>query len=382
MKAYDNKAASDTMAPPAKVNSMQALMRLRPPVGSEWSVVAYTLNRDIIHEDGTVDDLYGVVFPLGSFHDKKEAEKHAKSVIELSKHPGVSVVRYGYPKRLTPKFDPNTVIDVPLDMKGKLMELESAQYKREREEYERRAKIERDIMKESEEETNPDSIEHFKRQVYLAIKNRATYQYHSREADTAWANYKKREAGVREHYRRHPEHETVWLPYLREKLIERGELPLYDAMVQAYNEIRTELLDIPESSTNIQQSNTQVSCSNAVSTTSKAPDPSDNVQASCSNGVCTKSTKSPHKNVQVSRSNEVCPVSSSKAPSENVQMSCTNGVCTIASSSKPPRSAQKAQLSCSNGVCTLAPSTNDDIISAEDLSDDENGIISPDELGN
>jgi hypothetical protein len=136
------------------------------------------------------------------------------------------------------------VIDVPVDMKGKLIELESAQYKRENEAYERRAKLEQDITKEAEEETDPDNIEHFKRQCYLAIKNRANYQIHTKEANIAWENYKKREANVREHFSRHPEHETQFLPYFKQKLHERGEQDLYNMIETAYQEIRQELLNL------------------------------------------------------------------------------------------------------------------------------------------
>jgi hypothetical protein len=240
----DNRAGGDIVPPLPKVNSLQALMRLRPKRGNEWCTFAFVLNRDIIKSDGSLDELHAVVFPLGAFDDQLKAEEHAKNIISLTGHPGVISAKYGSPVPLTTKFDPSTVTEVPVDMKGRIIELESSQYKRERDEYEKRVKQERDIMKEAEEETNPDSIEHFKRQCYLAIKNRANFQVHSREADTAWQNYKKREMAVRDHFARHPEHEKDWLPYLKEKLTERGELDLYYGMESAYKEIRDELLGL------------------------------------------------------------------------------------------------------------------------------------------
>ena len=242
-----NRAAGDIIQSTPKINSLQAIMRLRPKVGSEWSTIAFVLNRDMIKPDGTLDELHGIVFPLGSFHSQELAEEHAKNVIAMTGHPAVVAARYGAPVKLTTKFDPNTVVDVNIDTKGRLIQMESSQYKHENEEYERRLKIERDIMKEAEEETDHDSIEHFKRQCYLAIKNRSNYQMHNKEADTAWANYKKREMAVRDHYRRHPEHETEWLRYLKEKLRERGEINLYKALKNAYKELREELLGLAES---------------------------------------------------------------------------------------------------------------------------------------
>ncbi|CAH6419488.1 Hypothetical protein HVR_LOCUS668 [uncultured virus] len=238
----DDRAAGDTIPPLPKINSLQALMRLRPKIGSEWSVYGFVLNKDMIQPDGTLDDLYAMIFPLGSFHDEKSAEEHAVNVISMTGHPGVIAGRYGYPIKLTSKFDPNVVKDVPVDTRGRIIQLESAQYKHEREEFEKRLKMERDMMKEAEEETDPDNIEHFKRQCYLAIKNRSSYQMHSKEAETAWENYKKREMAVRDHYRRHPEHESDWLKHLKVKLTERGELNLYKAMKNAYKEIRDEML--------------------------------------------------------------------------------------------------------------------------------------------
>jgi len=246
-KKCDNIAAGDTFPPLPKVNSLQALMRLRPKRGSEWCTFAFVLNRDMLQSDGSLDDLHAVVFPLGAFDDQAKAEEHAKNIISITGHPGVVAARYGAPVPLATKFDPQTVVEVPVDVKGRLIELESAQYKREREQYEQRIKRERDIMKEAEEETDPDNIEHFKRQCYLAIKNRATFQMHSREADSAWQNYKKREMMVRDHFTRHPEHEKQWLPYLKEKLTERGELDLYYGIENAYTELKDELLGLIDS---------------------------------------------------------------------------------------------------------------------------------------
>lgn len=239
-----NKAAGDIIHPPPKVNSLQALIRLRPRHGHEWCVFAFVLNRDMIKKDGTLDDLYGMIFMLGSFDNQDAADAHAKNIMALTKHPGIMVSRYAYPFRLSPTFDPSAVSEVSFDTKGKLMELESAQYKHEREEYEKRLKIERDIMKEAEEETDPDNIEYFKRQCYLAIKNRSNHLNHVKEAEATWKNYKMRQNLVSAHYNKHPEHDKLWLPYLKEKLIERGEMQLYKGLKNSYINLREELLGI------------------------------------------------------------------------------------------------------------------------------------------
>jgi hypothetical protein len=240
----DNRAAGDIIPPLPKVNSLQALMRLRPKKTHKFCVFAFVLNKDMINKDGSLDDFYGYVFPLGSFDDKHKAEEHAKNIIAITGHPAVVSSKYATPVPLSSKFDPKTVTEVPVDIKGRLIKLESEQYKQEKEYYETRVKKERELLEEAEEETNLDSIEHFKRQCYLAIKNRAAYIHSKKEADNAWDNYKKREAAVRDHYAQHPEHEADWLPYLKDKLTERGELPLYSSLEAAYKELRPELLGL------------------------------------------------------------------------------------------------------------------------------------------
>lgn len=242
-KSQNNIVGATSVPPPSQVNSLQALTRLRAKRGSEWCTFAFVLNRDMIQPDGTLDDLHAVVFPLGSFSDQEASDEHAKNVIAITGHKGVISARYGYPVKLTTKFDPEAVTEVYVD-NGRIVELETQQYKREVEEYEKRIKQEQELVKEAEDETNPDSIEHFKRHCYLAIKNRASYNVHRKEADSAWNSYKKREAALRDHFARHPEHEKEWLPYLKQKLAERGELNLYTGIEAAYSEIREELLGL------------------------------------------------------------------------------------------------------------------------------------------
>lgn len=234
---HDNysQTASDIIGPPKKVNSLQALANLEPIPGKEWNVLAYVLNRDMINEDGTLDDLHGIVFPLGSFKNRSEAEKHAKNVIQKTGHPSVITCAYGYPVRLTTKCDPVAMRPVPIDTRGRLIKMEDSQYKREQEEYERKLKLEKEILKEMELETDIDDIEHFKRQAYLTVKNYSIYKRHKQQMKEAFENYQKRRDALRDHYKRHPEHETEWLPMLKKKLSERGEMGLYQRIEAGYN---------------------------------------------------------------------------------------------------------------------------------------------------
>ena len=341
-------AAADIVPPPVRVNSLQALVKLRPIRGCEWCCIAFVLNRDMIKSDGTLDDLHAVIFHLGSFEQREKAEEHAKNIIATTGHPGVIVSRYGAPVKLSSNFDPNTVVDVPVDIQGRLVELETAQYKLEREGYEKRAKAERDRLKEAEEETDPNSIEHFKRQCYLAIKNRSRYLMHKKESEAAWQDYKKRESLVRSHFQRHPDHESAWLPHLKEKLTERGELDLYNGMESAYKEIRDELLGLNE--------NKPVR---------------DNIACECPGGSCWGLPRTcPPEGICLAQSEgTVCLAQSEGAvcqSSEGASVRCPNEVC-INNAKKEGEEA--AKITCARGMCTREKKEESGSIDQEGESD-------------
>lgn len=354
----DDRAAGDIIPPLPKVNSLQALTRLRAKRGCEWSTFAFVLNRDMIKEDGSLDELHAVVFPLGSFDNEDRAEEHAKNVISITGHPGVIAAKYGTPVPLTTKFNPQVVTEVKVDMKGRLMKLESDQYERENEEFERRVKQERDIIKEAEDETDPDNIEHFKRQCFLAIKNRAAYQQHKREADMAWENYKIREANVRIHYAKHPEHEEHWLQYLRAKLIERGEMNLYMSLEAAYKEIKNELLGITDETDSVSdtESNTE-SCVNNNLSSEQSNYRSDNIICECPNNVCLGLDTSGQNNLQsetLDDSSSLSLVSSLTSDDSD----CQGGICMATSTKTECPSNQPDNVICENGICRVVKSVS------------------------
>ena len=243
----DSSTLGSTHAePPRLIQSLRAIQRLRPVKGSEWSVIAFALNKDMIDENGKLDPYHGVITSLGSFPTEEEADQHARSIIEITGHKAILVIPYGDFADLTTEFDPEHVVDVKVDPSGKLIKLERQQYNEDKELFERRAKIEADIEREAQEETDPDSVEHFKRQAYLVLKNSAKRDYLQKQLDEATANYEKRLRLLRDHYQRHPEHEGLWLPLLKDRLAERGESALYEGLFSSYQEKREEILGLAE----------------------------------------------------------------------------------------------------------------------------------------
>lgn len=248
----------DTIPPPSKIDTLHNIMKLKSPSGSEWNVFAYVLNLDMIGPDGKLDDLHAYVFPLGSYDKEEKASKHVEKVILETGHSGVCYAEYGAPVPLNTKPDIKTISKITVDTEGKLKKLESAQYKRDRDVYEKRQIIEREMMKEAREETNPDSIEYFKRQCFLAVKHKTTYEANKKETETSWKNYKMRTKLLQEHYSKYPEHEVQWLPYLKEKLIERGESDQYYFIESGYNKYRDELLGISSTEPNVYDLHKQI----------------------------------------------------------------------------------------------------------------------------
>lgn len=233
----------ESIPKPVNRNSLQELVKLKPRNQChEWNIFAYVLNRDMIHEDGTLDELYGMLFPLGSFADKDDADKEVERIIEKTGCSNVFRARYARNVPLTTKIPSTNLINVPVDDKGKLIKLENQEFQQEKEQYEKRIKLEKELIKEAEEETNPDSIEYYKRQCYLAIKHVTELEALQKKIAEVEQNYQKRAKLVKEHYQKHPNHDQEWLPYIKETLTDRGELQLYHFLESGYQKYREQIL--------------------------------------------------------------------------------------------------------------------------------------------
>lgn len=233
----------ESIPKPVNRESLQALVNLKPKNQChEWNVFALALNRDLIHQDGTVDDFYGMTFPFGSYADKKDAERACKKIIEKTGFPSVFCARYARAVPMTHKDSPSNSISVAVDDQGKLLKLEEQQLKQEKKQYEKRIELEKELVQEAEEETDPDSIEYYKRQCFLAIKHASEYEALKKKMQELEDNYQKRAKLVKEHYEKHPEHDKEWLPYIKPKLIDRGELSFYHFLENGYQKYRDQIL--------------------------------------------------------------------------------------------------------------------------------------------
>src|SRR5689334_2511325 len=125
------KSATETVLSPAII-SLKALTYLKPTKGNEWSVYAYTLNKDLIDDQGNISDFRGVVFPLGSFVTQAAAESHMRTIIETTGCKNMVIAKYAMPIPLTVKPDKDCIECVSVDVNGKLAKLEEDQYKEDK----------------------------------------------------------------------------------------------------------------------------------------------------------------------------------------------------------------------------------------------------------
>ena len=139
------------------------------------------------------------------------------------------------------KFSPDRTKLVPIGRDMKLREQHNREYQDQVDRFEKEKEISREIEEEQERELSADSVEYYTRQWYLAIKNRAAIESMKQQLGDLEKSYDRRINNIREAYRRHPEHDDVWLRNLGEKLPKRREEKLLELIQQGYKEMKDEV---------------------------------------------------------------------------------------------------------------------------------------------
>jgi hypothetical protein len=228
---------------PTLIQGLQNIIRLPMDRKCKWTIVAYSINKDIIDEQGNVDPLRAIISCLGSYKTKDEAINQVKVLIEKTGHNNFKIIKYGMFAEITTNPTPELVTTITVDMKGKIMEMESEEFKMQKELYEKKVAFEKEMLRECELECNVDHIEHYKRAAYLVTKHYMSYLDLKNQMEQAYKNYELRKKVLKEHYTNHPEHEAQFLPYFKEKLESRGEQELYLRIEKAYLEHKHEFLN-------------------------------------------------------------------------------------------------------------------------------------------
>ena len=230
-----NAIGAEVSPKPSIVQSMQNIMKLPVERGNDWNVYAYTINKD-------VDDLKALIFPLGSFYDQEQAEKHAKTIMEKTQHPRIVIGRYGLPIKITSAPNIEMIEKVTTDVKGKIMNMENAEYKEQLALYDKKLQFEKDLMIETELEIDEHHLEHYKRYAYLCVKNYSVYLELKKKSEEMFTEFEKNKKILKQHLINHPEHEAQFLPLFKEKLLSRGEEELYLRVSSAYQKYKDIIL--------------------------------------------------------------------------------------------------------------------------------------------
>jgi hypothetical protein len=228
---------------PKKINGLKNLVNQRAPsIHTRYCVQAYALNRDLLQEDGSLDDFYGIYVPLGSFATQEEADEEAKRLIEKTGYDCIFSAEYASPVPLTEIIPQGNTFHVPIDVTGKrIQKIDDDKYQREVQAYEDQQKREKEIEEETDNESNVDNIEYMKRNSFLAVKNYSKAQYHLENYNQAIKMYEERKANIQTHIAKHPKHKEEWLPFLKEKLEKRGEADLYNTIKIGFEKIQDDI---------------------------------------------------------------------------------------------------------------------------------------------
>ena len=237
-----DKSVGSNYAPPSIIPSLRNIMNLPVERECEWGIYAYVINSDVVDEQGNIDDLRAIMFHLGSFNNKKNAEKHVKYIIETTGHHALFISKYGMPVPITSKPNEQTIEHVTVDMKGKIMDFETKEYKKQKEAYDKKVKYEEELMKEVAEEADVNSLEYYKRLIYVAVKHHILFTELSNNAKESLDVYEKKRSLIKNVLLTHPEYEEQFLPFFKEKLLSRGEEELYIRISNAYLALKDAIL--------------------------------------------------------------------------------------------------------------------------------------------
>lgn len=227
--------------PPINEHTWEKLMKLKPstPEDNRINVFAYLLNKDIVDSEGRVDDLYGLIFPLGSFsHDQQDKiPSYIENIEEKTGLKSFVAGEFGLPIQLRrcgyPKF--GVVHSINVDCHNKVIKLQDKEYESDLEKFKRSIQIRKDVFKEIEDEEDPDNIEYFKRRCYLMMKNKDAIDAYQEHLDEVKKYYDQRKKEAAKCLLAHPDLSDRWLPYVKEKLDFRDEMELYRALEHTYN---------------------------------------------------------------------------------------------------------------------------------------------------
>jgi len=219
------------------VNSyLELAKKYRPLPGQSFCVVAYFLL------DPPTNDLYGMWYLIGTYATANEALDVAETVIRKTGIKSVFATKTCNWESLDNTFKPDRTKWVHTDKEALLRQQHEKEYREEIENIKDREKILLELEDDKIKENDPSTIQHYTYNWYTAIKNYSTVQYHQEKLKQALANYHKRVHLIRQQYSNQPELDSQWLSVIKQKLEQRKELNVYDALEHGYHQLKDEIL--------------------------------------------------------------------------------------------------------------------------------------------
>jgi hypothetical protein len=241
------KCPAEIVGRPKNINVARALLKLKKHNdGAPFVVMAWLLNKDIVDEDGKVDNLYGCCIDMGHYHSYDDAVARCKEIINITGHNGVRVIKLGQPLPLTMKLDPayGEVKDIPVDEHGNFITLAEKQVEERNRLMEERVKLEKEIIQEQMDILDPDNLEHFKYQVYLVVQCFQKISAHENYIRDQKRVLRESVDKLRKYYNKYPENEAGWLEWYKAKLLSRNEMNIYHMVSNMYETHREAFLGI------------------------------------------------------------------------------------------------------------------------------------------
>lgn len=220
------------------VNTYRLLENIEIPHDQNYTIYAYILYEQPMNGE------HGYQIYLGSYPTREEAVKKAKEIIELTEHSTIYVCKTCQWEKIDEKKDIDRTNYVPISKHPeKLDKIYYEQLEKEQKAKIKREKIMKGIEEQQQKELDPNSIENYVNNWFLAIKNYKSYQYHIQKATHFKKMFMNRKKSIKKQYKEQPEYEEQWENIYKKRLQERGEMDVFLALQKGHSELKEKILN-------------------------------------------------------------------------------------------------------------------------------------------
>lgn len=219
------------------INSFRLIAKKSAIVGQEFCVIAYFLTNEISKEGS-----HGMWFLVGVYNRAELAIKEAEKIIKDTGLRSIYAMKTCDWQEINDKFEPDRIKLVPVGRDEKLKKQHLKEYEDKVNEFKKEEEIAKEIDEEQERELQPDQIEYYNRQWFLAIKNKAMVENLKIKLNEVSKSLDTRIENIKKVYQENPQFEDQWLNVLGEKLPKRGEQHILDALIKGHEEMLPSIL--------------------------------------------------------------------------------------------------------------------------------------------